>query len=114
MSYTKAIHIFEALPEDEKKLQRCDYNRDGGKCAIGILIDVHPSFEGETIRSCIQNCNSIRDQIAELGMTEQEASELQIFVDETTNNHPLVLHVPNGRALFDAALQFMKDRCADH
>ena len=111
MSYTKAIHIFEALPESEKKLQRYDYNRNGGKCAIGILIDVPHYFEGETIRSCIQNSTAVRDQIAWLGLTKEEASELQVFVDETTSDQP---HVPNGRALFDAALQFMKDRCADH
>lgn len=45
MSYAKAIYIFEALPESEKKLQRYDYNRNGGKCAIGILINVPSSFQ---------------------------------------------------------------------
>lgn len=45
-------------------------------------------------------------------MTNDDARELQDFVDGESNQIPL--KIPEGRDLFDAALAFMKERSADH
>lgn len=123
MSYKKAIKIFEDLPEEYKKLKRFDYNRGGGKCAIGVLVDVKPQHEGMGIGVLLENrrvispiegfsTKYIQNRLDELEMTNEEACELQDFVDVESNRIPLM--IPEGRDLFDAALNFMKDRCADH
>ena len=118
MSYKKAIRIFEDLPEEYKKLRRYDYNRNGGKCAIGVLVDVKPQHEGTSIGALLENrrvlsqlegfnTKYIKDRLDELEMENEEACALQNFVD----HDPIAAE---GRPLFDAALNFMKDRCADH
>jgi len=123
VSYRKAIHKFENLPEWQKKLRRFDYNRNGGKCAIGVLVDVKPQHEGwridlllenRRVQSQLEGFNTryIKDRLDELEMTNKEACALQDFVDGDSGRIPLM--IPEGRDLFDAALNFMKDRCADH
>ena len=123
MSYKKAIRIFEDLPEEYKKLRRYDYNRNGGKCAIGVLVDVKPQHEGTGIGVLLENrrvlsqlegfnTKYIKDRLDELEMENEEACELQDFVDGESNQIPL--KIPEGRDLFDAALAFMKERSADH
>lgn len=113
MSYTKAIKIFEELPEEEKYLIRNRYELDGKHCAMGLLVDVPKGANDVGIFDLINPLDlsyfykPVADQVEELGMSREEAFNLQVFVDELGG-------AQEGRPLFDAALQFMKDRCADY
>ena len=114
MSYEKAIKVFEDLPEECKKLRRYDYNRNGGKCAIGVLVDVKPQHEGFGIDQLLEdrrvqsqlegfNTKYIKDRLDELEMTNEEAADLQQFVD----GHSQWV---GGESLFNEALRFMKEK----
>lgn len=111
MSYKKAIAAFEALPEDEKYLIRNRYEREGRHCAMGLLVQV-PDLERRNaveIWDLTNYCDdryfskSVLDQIEELGMTREEARDLQDFVDMRSGSE-------EGRPLFDGALEFMKNK----
>jgi len=113
MSYAKAIKIFEDLPEEKKALIRHRYERDGLHCAMGILIEVPKGANSVAIFDLLNPMDSkhfsgaVAAQIEDLQMTPTEACMLQNFVDNRYGP-------AEGRPLFDAALQFMKDRCADY
>jgi len=113
MSYAKAIKIFEDLPEEKKALIRHRYERDGLHCAMGILIEVPKGANSVAIFDLLNPndsqrfSKSVSDQVEGLQMTRDEAKALQDFVDTVSS-------APYGRLLFNEALQFMKDRCADH
>lgn len=109
MSYKKAIAAFEALPEEEKYLIRNRYTREGRHCAMGLLVQV-PDLERRNAVGIWDLTNSLElnyfsksvlDQIEGLGMTREEAQDLQNFVDSLSGSE-------EGRPLFDAALEFMK------
>lgn len=109
MSYTKAIKIFEELPEEEKYLIRNRYERDGKHCAMGLLVDV-PKRANNVGISDLTNpreedyfCEPVADRVEELGMTREEAHDLQVFVDMHSGSE-------EGRPLFDSALEFMKNK----
>lgn len=110
MSYKKAIAAFEALSEDEKYLIRNRYERRGRHCAVGLLVLV-PDLERRNAVAIwdLTNYNnepffsrSVLNQIEELGMTREEAQDLQNFVDSRYGDE--------GRPLFDSALEFMKNK----
>jgi len=114
VSYKKAIGIFEALPEAEKYLARYYYtNAHGHHCAIGALIEAPIEAGNVAIFDLLNPMDSkhfsgaVAAQIEDLQMTPTEACMLQNFVDNRYGP-------AEGRPLFDAALQFMKDRCADY
>lgn len=117
MSYKKAIEVLEALPEDQKIMIRRYYNDHNGRhCAIGHLVRVKPEHE-TGIRILLDprcyvsqvpstNTKYIKDRLDELEMTEDEAGQLQEYVDSESER----AGVEMGRTLFDAALNFMREK----
>lgn len=123
MSYKKAIEVLEALPEDQKVMVRNTYtDRFGKHCAIGHLVSVKPCQEGFGIRQLLEprrvssqianiNTKYIKDRLDELEMTEDEAGELQKYVDSQSKRAgPFYSRIKVGRPLFDAALNFMREQ----
>lgn len=117
MSYKKAIEVLEALPEDQKIMIRRYYNDHNGRhCAIGHLVRVKPEHE-TGIRILLDprryvsqvpsiNTKYIKDRLDELAMTEDEAARLQEYVDDAGWRESAA----EGRPLFDAALNFMREQ----